>query len=89
MKPTYLNDHVKEWTNFQTNLDPDRRQLFNELIQDLQKHHDMTKTLDSETILLSLVIELKRELEDVRNQLELAQTHIAEEQVDLPQPVQP
>lgn len=87
MPTTQLNDQIKEWTTYQANLDPDRRQLFNELVQDLQKHHDLGSNVDTETILLSLVIELKRELEDVRNQLELTRINTMTTENELPQPV--
>lgn len=86
---THLNETIKDWTSYQANLDPDRRQLFNELIQDLQKQHDMTANIDTDEILLSLIVELKRELEDVRNQLELARIDRVSEQAELPRPVQP
>jgi hypothetical protein len=69
-----LNQKVKEWSTFQSKLDPDRRSMFNQLVQDVQKYKPALQGLDGEmdeTILLALIVELKRELEDVRDQLEI------------------
>lgn len=68
-----LNDTIRELADYQAKLDPDRRTMLNRLLQDVQKYQEPAEMIDDEdqALLLSLVVELKRDLEDVRNQLEL------------------
>lgn len=68
-----LNDTIRELADYQAKLDPDRRSLLNGLLQDVQKYQEPAEAIDDEdrALLLSLLVELKRDLEDVRNQLEL------------------
>lgn len=68
-----LNETIMDLADYQAKLDPDRRTMLNRLLQDVQKYQEPAEELGSqeEALLLSLVVELKRDLEDVRNQLEL------------------
>ncbi|MDY6770596.1 MAG: hypothetical protein SV186_01415 [Candidatus Nanohaloarchaea archaeon] len=77
MTANTLNDQVKDIADYQSKLDADRRSLLNRLLQDAQKYQEPMEELESpdEALLLSLVVELKRDLEDVRNQLELERIH--------------
>lgn len=53
---------------YRERLDPDGEALLDELLYDLQSRHDPD---DEDEALMAAVIELKRELEDLRNQLEI------------------
>lgn len=72
-----LNDKVKDWSDFQANLDPDARDTFNRLVRKAQRHRNtlssVSKQNKSEAAMLALMVEMKREIEDLRDQLELAQ----------------
>ncbi|MCJ7450332.1 MAG: hypothetical protein MUP58_01180 [Candidatus Nanohaloarchaeota archaeon QJJ-9] len=69
-----VNQKVKDWSNFQANLNKDKRMMFNQLVSQVQRNRPKLgfgAERPGEKVILSMMLELKRDLEDLRDQLEL------------------
>jgi len=65
---TTETEHATDMTGYRERLDPDRRALLDDLLHDIETAQDIEQEDDA---VMAAVVELKRELEDIRHQLEL------------------
>lgn len=65
---TTETDSRTDMTGYRERLDPDRRALLDELLHDVETAQGLDPEGDP---VMAAVVELKRELEDIRHQLEL------------------
>lgn len=65
---TTETDQGTDMTGYRERLDPDRRALLDDLLHDIEAAQGLDPEGDP---MMAAVVELKRELEDIRHQLEL------------------
>ncbi len=70
-----VEDKLDKWEGLKAKLDPDRQTMFKQILREVKKYKKFIDRFQeddkAEAALLSMLIETRRDLEDVRNQLEL------------------
>lgn len=73
-----VEDKLDRWEDLKSRLDPDRQSMFKQILKEVRKYKKFIDRFQeedkAEAALLSMLIETRRDLEDVRNQLELEKT---------------
>ncbi|MDY6789480.1 MAG: hypothetical protein SVV03_05980 [Candidatus Nanohaloarchaea archaeon] len=83
-----LDQNLEKWEDLKSRLDPDRKSLFRKILGEVKKYRkfiDKFRAEDkAEAALMSMIIEMRRDLEDVRNQLELERARNTASELPMP-----